>query len=328
MASLQRRFVRGHAYYYLVESRRINGRPRPVILQYLGSADTLWQRLQQASAPPLRAQVRSWGGVAALCDLAQQLQLVELIDGIAPKRKQGPSLGQYVLIAAINRCLAPTSKLQMPAWLRSTPLPGWFGWSAEQFSSQRFWDNMELLTEDKLEAMSQALSHRVIDTFHLDLSSLVFDCTNFDTFLDTENPSQLAQRGHAKSKRTDLRIVGLALLISVDFHVPLLWKVYPGNQHDSQTFAQVLQELTTRYQALARDCQSMTLVLDKGNNSASNQEILDASGLHFVGSLVPTRYADLLAIPRKKFTALEDPRLQPTQAYRLTRTVGASSVRC
>ena len=188
-------------------------------MQYLGSADTLWQRLQQASAPPLRAQVRSWGGVAALYDLAQQLQLVELIDGIAPKRQQGPSLGQYLLVAAINRCLAPTSKLQMPAWLRSTPLPGWFGWSAQRFSSQRFWDNMELLTEDKLEAMSQALSRRVIDTFHLDLSSLVFDCTNFDTFLDTENPSQLAQRGHAKSKRTDLRIVGLALLISVDFQV-------------------------------------------------------------------------------------------------------------
>jgi len=121
---------------------------------------------------------------------------------------------------------------------------------------------------------------------------------------------------------------GLYRLISVDFHVPLLWKVYPGNQHDSQTFAQVLQELTTRYQALARDCQSMTLVLHKGNNSASNQEILDASGLHFVGSLVPTHYADLLAIPRKQFTALADPRLQPTQAYRLTRTVGASSVRC
>ena len=107
MASLQRRFVRGHAYYYLVESRRVNGRPRPVILQYLGSANTLWQRLQQASAPPLRARVRHWGGVAALYDLAQQLQLIELIDEVVPKRKQGPSLGQYLLIAAINRCLAP-----------------------------------------------------------------------------------------------------------------------------------------------------------------------------------------------------------------------------
>ena len=322
MASLQRRFVRGHAYYYLVESRRIQGRPRPVILQYLGSADTLWQRLQQASAPPLRAQVRSWGGVAALYDLAQQLQLIELIDELAPKRKQGPSLGQYLLIAALNRCLAPTSKLQMPAWLRSTPLPAWLGLSAQQFSAQRFWDNMELLTEDKIETISQqVLTRRVLDTFHLDLSSLVFDCTNFDTFLDTENPSQLAQRGHAKSKRADLRIVGLALLVSVDFHVPLLWKVYPGNQHDSQSFAQVLQELTSRYQALARDCQSMTLIFDKGNNSAANQEILDASGFHFVGSLVPTHYPDLLAIPLEKFTDLQDPRLQPSQAYRLTHKI-------
>src|SRR5438105_2889636 len=176
MASLQRRFVRGHAYYYLVESRRVNGRPRPVILQYLGSANTLWQRLQQASAPPLRARVRHWGGVAALYDLAQQLQLIELIDEVVPKRKQGPSLGQYLLIAAINRCLAPTSKLQMPAWLRSTPLPAWFALSAQQFSSRRFWDNMELLSQEKIEAISQALSRRLIDAFHVDLSSLVFDC--------------------------------------------------------------------------------------------------------------------------------------------------------
>jgi len=237
MASLQRRFVHGHAYYYLVESRRVKGRPRPIVLQYLGSADTLWQRLQNASAPPLRARVLQFGGVAALYDLAQQLQLVELIDQWGDKRKQGPSLGQYMLVAALNRCLAPTSKLQMPAWLGSTSLLRWLGCSRQQFSAQRFWDNMELLTEDKIEAISQALSQRLIDTFRLDLSSLVFDCTNFDTFLDTENSSQLAQRGHAKSKRTDLRIVGLALLVSVDFHVPLLWKVYPGNQHDSQTFA-------------------------------------------------------------------------------------------
>jgi hypothetical protein len=61
----------------------------------------------------------------------------------------------------------------------------------------------------------------LIELFHLDLSALVFDCTNFDTFLDTENSSKLARRGHAKSKRTDLRIVGLALWVSV-VH-PKLW---------------------------------------------------------------------------------------------------------
>jgi transposase len=226
-----------------------------------------------------------------------------------------------MLVAAINRCLEPTSKLQMPAWLRSTPLPRWMGLTPQQFSAPRFWDNMDLLDEAQIAAISQALAQRLIETCHLDVRSLIFDCTNFDTFIDTENPSQLPQRGHAKSKRTDLRIVGLALLVSVDFHVPLLWKVYPGNQHDSTTFAQALAELTTHYQALARDCQSITLVFDKGNNSASNQELLDDSGFHFVGSLVPTHFTDLLAIPQTEFHPLQDPLLEPVRALRLTRKV-------
>ena len=319
MASLQRKIIHGHPYYYLVESRRVNGRPRPVVLAYLGSADTLLQRLQHLPSEPTRARLGQFGGVAALYDLAQQLRLVELIDQYAPKRQQGPSLGQYMLVAALNRCLAPTSKLQMPAWLRATPLPRWLGMAPQQFSAQRFWDNMQLLGETQIAALSEALARRLIETFDLDLSTLAFDCTNFDTFIDTETRSQLPQRGHAKSKRTDLRIVGLALLVSVDFHVPLLWKVYPGNQHDSLTFAQALQELTTRYTALARECQSITLIFDKGNNSAANQELLDASGFHFVGSLVPTHFAQLLAIPLAKFRPLRDPRLQPTRALRTTR---------
>jgi len=180
---------------------------------------------------------------------------------------------------------------------------------------------MELLGEKPIAAISEALTQRLLEQFHLELSSLVFDCTNFDTFIATENPSQLPQRGHAKSKRSDLRIIGLALLVSVDFYVPLLWKVYPGNQHDSVTFVQVLQELTQRYQTLARDCQSITLIFDKGNNSARNQELLDGSGFHLVGSLVPTHFAGLLALPLGKYKLLEDPRLKPTRALRLTREV-------
>ena len=94
-----------------------------------------------------------------------------------------------------------------------------------------------------------------------------------------------------------------------------------GNQHDSITFAQALQELTRRYQALARHCQSMTWIFDKGNNSARNQEILDASRFHFVGSLIPTHFTDLLALPVEKFQKLKDARLKSTRALRLTRQV-------
>lgn len=321
MATIQRKIIHGRPYYYLVESRRIQGRPRPVVLQYLGSAERLLQRLQHPAAEPQRARVTAFGGVAALYDVAQHLGVVELIDQHAPKRRQGPTVGQYLLVAALNRCLAPTSKLQMPAWLRTTPLPRWLGWPPEAFSSQRFWDHMGRLDEPKLAALSEALARRVLDTFHVDTASLVFDCTNFDTFIDTDTASDLAQRGKAKSKRTDLRVIGLALLVSVDFHVPLFWKVYPGNQHDSITFAQALQDLTARYQAFGYDREAITLIFDKGNNSARNQALLDHSGFHFVGSLVPAYFPDLLARPLRHFQPLADPRLEPTQALRLTQDV-------
>jgi len=317
VASIQRKIIHGRPYYYIVESRRVNGRPRPVVVQYLGTPDALLERLHNPQAQPLRARITQFGGVAALYDLAHQLKLVDLIDEHVPKRRQGPSVGQYILVAVINRCLAPTSKLRMPEWLAQTPLPRWLGLQPKQFSSPRFWDNMDLLGEADLDAIGRALTPRLMDTFQLDPACLLFDCTNFDTFIDTETPSQLPQRGHAKSKRTDLRLVGLALLVSSDFHVPLFWKVYPGNQHDSVTFSEVLKELTARYRDLARDCQDMTLVFDKGNNSARNQKILDLTGFHFVGSLVPSQFPKLLAIPLEKFHGVKEPRLESIQCYRL-----------
>src|SRR5436309_13471567 len=118
----------------------------------------------------------------------------------------------------------------MPAWLRGTPLLRWLGLSASQFSAPRFWDNMELLGEKQIAAISEALAQRLLETCHLDGNSLIFDCTNLDTFIDTKNGSRLPQLGHAKSKRTDLRTVGLALLHSVDFLLPILWKVALGHQ--------------------------------------------------------------------------------------------------
>ena len=140
-----------------------------------------------------------------------------------------------------------------------------------------------MLGETQIAAPSQAPAQGLTETFRLDLASLVFDCTNFDTFIHTDNHIQLAECGRAKSMRTDLRIVGLALLVSVDFEVPLFWKVYPSNQHASATLAQAWQELTRRCRALAHDWQSITLVFDEGNDSVRNQEVLDRSPFHLVG---------------------------------------------
>jgi transposase len=188
-------------------------------------------------------------------------------------------------------------------------------------SSQRFWDHFNYLDADALDRIEQNLSRRLITQYGLDLQALFFDATNFDTFIDSQTSARLPQRGHAKSKRTDLRVIGLALMVSADFHIPLFWQVYPGNQPDSVTFAKVLPTLAKRHrQLLVGTDQHITLVFDKGNNSQDNLQRLARTPYHVIGSLVPSQHADLLAIPLERFRRLPA-RFGKTWVYRTTKEV-------
>ncbi|MEW6747945.1 MAG: IS1634 family transposase [Planctomycetota bacterium] len=323
MASIQARRRGRRTYYYLVESRRVAGKPRPVVLKYLGTADSLKARLEEAEAAgkPLRADVVRFGAVAALWDLAQRLDLPGTIDGEVGVRSSRPSVGTYLTLAAVNRCLATTSKARFGAWYRRTVLPRLCGVPAKLLNSQRFWDAMEVVSADTIHAVENKLSARLVREFDLDLRTLCFDCTNFDTFFDSSNPAALAQRGHAKSKRTDLRVVGLALMVTLDGEIPLFSEVYAGNQPDSVTFESVTEDLVARYRLIAKEAEHVTLVFDKGNNSKENLRTVVDSPYHVVGSLVPSQHPDLLAVPLKDYTAMNDPRLQGVVAFRTKKVV-------
>src|SRR5712691_7326276 len=134
----------------------------------------------------------------------------------------------------------------------------------------------------QIAAIEQDLTHRLIDRFQIELSCLYYDTTNFYTFIDSFNEaSGLAQRGKSKEKRMDLRIVGLALLVTKDFHIPLFHQVYAGNIHDPTSFASVTEALMARYRLFSQNVDQITLVYDKGNNSQDNQQSLDAGTYHF-----------------------------------------------
>jgi transposase len=322
MACLIPKNVHGHRYWQIVTSQRIHGQPRQVVLAHLGTANALLARLlQQKPGEPLKARVHQFGLLAAAWQLAQKLQLVSLIDRQVPQRQQGASIGQYLLLAALNRLATPTSKARMLAWYKKTALPRWLPLAPPQLRSQRFWDAMQAVDEAAIRRIEGDLSRRLVEEFGIDTRCLCFDCTNFDTFIDSRTPSQLAQRGPAKSKRTDLRLIGLALLVSTDFNIPLFFQTYAGNQHDSVTFGSVTEELVARYRLLARHCEHVTLVFDKGNNSQENLEKLVPGTYHLVGSLVPSQHADLLAVPLRKFLTLDEPDLAGVSAYRTKKKI-------
>ncbi len=322
--SLHKKSIRGHPYWYARECQRVNGKPKIVWQKYLGKAEDIATAMGAASQIPEPKEIvlSDFAAPAALYDLTQKLELIPAIDRHAGKRAQGVSVGTYIALAAINRCVAPTSKAAMAEWYQATVLRRLLPVPGNLLSSQRFWDHMSYLDADKIRAIEQAVTRTLIDGFEIDLSCLLYDTTNFYTFIDSFNDAPtLAQRGKSKEKRVDLRIVGLALLVTKDFHIPLLHEVYPGNTHDSTEFASVTETLVARYRLFAQSVNGITLVYDKGNNSHENQARLDDSQYHFVGSLSPVQHPDLLRIPRSRFHTLQGEDLSGVLAWRTRKHV-------
>jgi transposase len=89
---------------------------------------------------------------------------------------------------------------------------------------------MSDLDASQIAAIEQDLTATLIKHFEIDLRCVLYDTTNCATCTDSFNEgSTLAQRGKSKQKRRDLRLIGLALLVTRDFHLPLFHRVYAGN---------------------------------------------------------------------------------------------------
>jgi len=325
MASIIKKTIRGRPYYYARECQRVNGKPKIVWQKYLGRAEDIIAALStpaRGAPKPSEAVVTELGAVVALYDLAQRLGLTEHIERHVPKQGRGPSVGTYLLVAILNRCVAPCSKASIGEWFQGTALRRLIAVEPRQLSSQRFWDNMERVSREAMAAIERDVVSQMVREFDIDLERVLLDATNFFTFIDTFNErSTLAQRGKGKEGRGALRIVGLALLVSADFEVPLLHRTYPGNQHDAPTFNSLCASLVARYRELTDGAEHITLIFDKGNNSQANLEAVAASPYHFIGSLVPTQHRDLLEIPARRFSSLEAEGLAGVSVHRTTREV-------
>jgi len=327
MASITKKIKKGRPYYYAVESKRVNGKPRIVWQKYLGTIEAIVNRAEESKPPkPKHTVIFEAGGIAALLRITQRLRLLKLINEVSPKRDQGPTVGHYIILAALNRALEPLSKLAIGNWYEQTILRRLWGFNKSAFTSQRFWDHMDRLSEQNIEDIQKRLVAHIEKEFGIDARILLYDTTNFFTFLATTNDrSDLAQRGHSKQKRHDLRQVGLALLVTRDFQIPLFHKIYPGNIPDVSLFPQLASELVERYKKVTGKAPEATLVFDKGNVTDDAMEDLVLRGAHFVAALSSNKCADLLATPQDEFHPIDG--MPGTQAFDSTMIMWGKSCR-
>jgi transposase len=330
MASLVGKRRGGRTYYYLVESARVAGKPRIVAQQYLGSAEELAARLSQAGpGEPTRTRHRAFGDLAAAWSVLQRLQVAGVVDELVGSRRAdaAASVGTYLALAALNRVVAPRSKLGFARWWHSTAGDRLVRLPVAALDHRRFWDAMDAVAQDDLRAAERAVAARMVEVFDLDLAGLVLDMTNFATFVDSANQhNTIAARGHAKQKRFDLRLVGVGLVVTSDGGVPVLSHAYQGNRPDVTQFSAVIDELVARFGALARAADALTVVYDAGCDSADGQADVEASPLHFVGSLRPSDHPDLLAVARRRFRIVDAERFEGLTAFQ-TRTMALGADR-
>lgn len=310
-------------YYYLVESARVDGKPRIVSQQYLGSAEEVMAKLSgDPAGQPVRSQHRRFGDVAAVWSVLQDLDVIGLIDDVVPRHAHaGASVGTYLALATLNRVVDPCSKRAFADWWATTAAPRWVKIDDAALDHRRFWDAMDLLDQDTLRAIEAQVFGGMIDRYGLDLASMALDMTNFATYIDSANDrAPIAQRGKAKQKRSDLRLVGLALVVTRDGGIPIVSHAYAGDRPDVTQFTTVLDELVARYRLLVDGVESLTVVYDAGQNSATNHEQVEAAGIGFVGSLPPSDHPDLLAIPRSRYQVVDTDRFADLTAHDTTVT--------
>ncbi|HEV8561923.1 MAG TPA: IS1634 family transposase [Actinophytocola sp.] len=304
MASVISKVINGKPYYYLAVSARVDGKPRIVQQKYLGSAEDIDAAMSGATALPSRTRHLAFGDLAAAWAVIERLGVVAIIDGVVGGRRAdaGASVGTYIALATANRVVDPCSKLRFADWWASTAGDRLVKIRSSALDHRRFWDAMHVLNPGDLIEIERRIAARAIEVFGLDTSSLALDMTNFATFIDSTNDrAPIAQRGKAKQKRTDLRLVGLGLVITRDGGIPLLSHAYPGDRPDVTQFATMIEELAERHRQLSGGDPELTVVFDAGQNSQPNFALLERHRLHYVGSLPPSDHPALLDIPASDY---------------------------
>jgi transposase len=287
---------RDHQYWSVVTSRRIADKPREVTRLYLGRLDRvdpllLEQKRQQVRAlgdralalrfdallselgypaplPSLQdvdlATVRSYGPELTLVKLAEELRLIELIDGASPKGG-GPPLGKMTLALAIYANLRPGSLWRFVEWYRRSPLPLFLELPPDQVTYEATLNTLDYLQPERTRPWENELYARVRKLFHYDCERVDIDSTVVE--LSGKLCRVLAKFGHSKqggtSKHRQIMVTFL-----VDQRGSLLGhEVYPGNTNDTKTLASVDRRLREEYDPAVAQAPR---VVDRGYASLEN----------------------------------------------------------
>jgi hypothetical protein len=288
-----------HEYVRVVESVRENGRVKQKLVLNLGRRDTLMtllpmlQRfLQGDAAPPLAhdgplqaLEASTWGPVLVVRHFFQQLGLWQLLDScrrwrrLLPDEDPDDDWPSRALALIANRLLRPVSEHALAGWLETDYVCDRFGrrylphWKQQgrvqvDLTVLQYWyrtlDHL-ILNQANVEL---ALYGRLRDLFHFQPDLVFYDLTS--TYFEGHGPATLAKHGYSRDgkPRNVQVVVGVVMVAGW----PIAHHVWAGNTRDSKSVAEVVKDLTQRFQF-----RRAVFVGDRGMVTEKNLDVLQTA---------------------------------------------------
>jgi len=288
MVYLIKKVIKGNTYLYLAASARIDGKPKRIWQKYLGPEEKFNEFTELLMDLEPRIITLDFGLPIALLQVIKELNLIEIINDCTSKRAQGLSVGHYVSLAAINRCVKPTSKAQLRRWFEHTALFKEFPPIDTYLDSMAYTNHFKYLTPEVLENIEERINKKLIEEWDVSMNTLFYDPTNFFTYINPKKGVELPRHGHSKENRFTLNLVGLTLFCTKDGGLPVLHDIYPGNLHDATLFKEQVPHLLERLKRVGIEPQEICVVFDKGNLSSEAFEQINEANIRFICSLRPS----------------------------------------
>ena len=319
----------GFEYLQMVESHRVNRKPRQTVLATLGRLDALKETGE------LDRLLRSG---ARLTETAMLLSAVEngetttidakrigppllferlwrdsfcrsVIEGLLADRKFEFPVERAVFLTVLHRIMDPGSDRAAEKWRSTYSISGMdaidlhhlyraMAWLGEELADQQGSGLVPRTNKDLIEEKLFAKRRSLFN----DVGLAIFDTTSL--YFEGEGGTTLGRHGHSKDSRPDLHQMVLGVVID-ETGRPICSEMWPGNTADVTTLIPVVTRLRERF-LLNRVC----VIADRGMVSAKTIATLEAENIEYILGVREKRSVEIAAVLADKtpFVSLTVPK--------------------
>lgn len=288
-----------HVYWALVESYRTHSGPRQRIVSYLGEldesgriglkeatscvADNQYSLFEAKQAEFVEINIkgvrtersRRYGDVWLAFELLKKLGLTVFFNQVMENKRVGQSWAELACILVIARFCDVRSELSIAEhFYHATALSDLIGIPEDAIYDNRCYRALDKLLQQK-DSLQQHIRERFGEMFAIDYDILLYDVTS--TYFEGQasaNPQ--AKRGYSRDHRPDCKQVCIGLVITRE-GMPLCYKVFDGNRHDSTTVKEIVAKMESLYGKPNR-----VWIMDRGMVSQGNLKLLEEENRRYI----------------------------------------------